>query len=266
MDSCFGDGLSRFEGNDPLLEPCGRTAAPEAALAAELRCCQAGWTRRGCCRDRHDSDFFSPPKAARCHTGHCLVALWHSHPRGGLPQHLQAHGCPASCPKPSLEVPLLLPVFGQLGGDGSFRQETLRQLILSLLFPRLPRRAVKKKPLLFSAAFQAVPLSRQLPKKLCPQPGWAHPGLPRHCLASPSGLPRGREKGKREQKKVRGSVQRGCLLQPWHKPRRQGDMLEECLRPTSPSPGPPRCRSSYRHPQPPKLIPASKAVSMETAE
>lgn len=65
---------------------------------------------------------------------------------------------------------------------------------------------------------------------------------------------------------MRGSVQRGCLLQPWHKPWRQGDALEEHLRPVSPSRGPAQRRSSYQHPLPPKRIPASKAVSMETAE
>ena len=114
MDSCFGDGLPRFDGNDLLLEPRSRTAALKAALAAELRRCQAGWTRRGCCRDQRDSRVFSPPKAARCYTGQCLMALWHSHPRGGLPQHLQACSCPASCPKPSLQVPLLLPRGGHV--------------------------------------------------------------------------------------------------------------------------------------------------------
>lgn len=34
-DSYFGDSLPRFDGNDLLSEPRSRTAAPEAALAAE---------------------------------------------------------------------------------------------------------------------------------------------------------------------------------------------------------------------------------------
>lgn len=37
MDSYFGDGLPRFDGNDLLLELRSRTTASEAALAAELR-------------------------------------------------------------------------------------------------------------------------------------------------------------------------------------------------------------------------------------
>lgn len=68
MDSYFGDHLPRFDGNDLLLEPCSGTAASAAALAAELRH-QAGWTRRGCCRDRCHSRLFFPPKAARRYTG-----------------------------------------------------------------------------------------------------------------------------------------------------------------------------------------------------
>lgn len=105
--SCFGDGLPRFDGNDLLLEPCSQAVAPKAALAADFRRCQAGWSLQGSCRGQYDSQVFSPPKAARCYAGQCLTALWHSHPHGGLSQHLHKHSCPDSCPKPSLQVPLL---------------------------------------------------------------------------------------------------------------------------------------------------------------
>lgn len=73
--------------------------------------------------------------------------------------------CLDSCPKPSLQVPLTpeVAVFRQLRRDGSFRQEPLQLLILSVLFPRLSHRAAKK-TLLFLVAIQAVPLFQQLPR------------------------------------------------------------------------------------------------------
>lgn len=105
--SSSGHGLPRFDGNYLLLEPCSQAVALKAALAAEFRRCQAGWSPWGSCRGQYHSQVSSAPKAARCYTGQCLTALWHSHPRGVLPQHLHMGSCLDSCPKPSLWVPLL---------------------------------------------------------------------------------------------------------------------------------------------------------------
>lgn len=128
MDSYFGDGLPRFDGNDLLLEPCGRTAAPEAALAAELRQ-WAGWTRQGCCSDRCDSRVIFPSQSrqelrrAAPRTCQSLFSWGGSHSISSSTAALPpAPSLPCRFPRCSLEVA----VFGQLRGDGSFRQETLQ--------------------------------------------------------------------------------------------------------------------------------------------
>lgn len=188
--TCFWSHAARHE------------VALKAALAAEFRCHQAGWRLWRSCRGQYNSQVSSAPKAARCYAGQCLMALWHSHPRGGLPQHLHMGSCLDSCPKPSPQVPLLPRGgrFRQLRSDGSFRQELLQLLILSVLFPRLSHRADKKN-LLFLVTVQAVPLSQQLPRSCT----LSLAGLILSSLATAretSLLPHGREEGKREWKKV----------------------------------------------------------------
>lgn len=130
--SCSGHGLPRFDGNHLLLEPCSQAVALKAALAAEFRRCRAGWSPWGSCRDQYLSQVCSTPKAARCNAGQCLMALWHSRPRGALPQHLHMGSCLDSCPKPSLKFPCSpeLAMFRQLRSDGSFMQEPLQLLLL----------------------------------------------------------------------------------------------------------------------------------------
>lgn len=104
------------------------------------------------------------------------------------------HSCPDSCPKPSLQVPLL-PGGGRVQTTQGL-QEPLQSLILSLLFPGLSHRAVKENRL-FLVAFQTVPLSQQLPKSCT----LILAGLILSSLATAretSLLPRGREEGRRE--------------------------------------------------------------------
>lgn len=100
--------------------------------------------------------------------------------------------------------------------------------MLSLLFPRLSHRAVRK-----TFSFQLpsrLPSLSTAPQKLCPWPSWAHPGSLTPARETPLHFPVAGER-KREWKKV----QRRCLLQPRHKPQHQGNELEKCLRPASPA-------------------------------
>lgn len=108
MDSSFRDGIPRFDGRDLLLEPCSRTTEFKVVLAAELGCCQAGWTRQGCSRDQCNSHIFFPPKAARCYIGQCLMALWHSS-SWGAPKTSLGTWLPCLLPEAFCACFLLLP-------------------------------------------------------------------------------------------------------------------------------------------------------------
>lgn len=115
----------------------------KAALAAEFRRHQAGWSLWGSCRDQYNSQVSSTPKAARCYAGQCLTALILV---GG--SHSIFTWAATETPAPSL--PCRFPcspevvVFRQLRSDGSFRQEPLQLLIPSVLFLMLSHRTVKK--------------------------------------------------------------------------------------------------------------------------